>query len=129
MIQFSFSMMAKKRNNKQQQQEEEEEDEKHNNKLKFYFNLFVSTQGWFILLQLLTQDLPGLIIRIIFASHTTTMQSLNAYQTPAATYSLNFFILKNAFLVIMEVYKLFVLIRKKQKKQKLLTINNNNFII
>jgi hypothetical protein len=95
LIQFSFSLTAKK---------------KRNPNLKGFRNfidLLFATQAWAVFLQLISQDFPSFIVRIFI------IQMMN--ETKA---NLIFFVLKNGLLVLLEIYRIIVVIRKQLRNEK-----------
>jgi hypothetical protein len=91
LVQFSFSIKATKKQNFQL------------TGLRKLVDLFFSTEAWSTLLQLITQDIPNLIIRL-FVIRIIRSDPV-----------LVFFALKNALLVLIEIYSIVVMIRKKSR--------------
>lgn len=99
LIQFSFSLTAKKKRNKNLKG------------FRNFIDLLFATQAWAVLLQLVTQDFPSLIVRIFIIQMMTETKT-----------NLFFFVLKNGLLVLLEIYRIIVVIRK-QLRNELHTLN------
>ena len=97
LIQFSFSLAATK---------------KRDLRLfgfRKYIDLILSTEAWSLLLVLITQDLPCFLIRV------TILKTV--YDSNEDVYILSFFTLKNGFMIYLEIYRSYLIVREQIKSE------------
>ena len=104
LIQFSFSLAATKNRNFKLKG------------YKRYFDIMLCNEAWSQLLVMITHDLQCFIIRLILVVYYWHDETIKT--TPA----LVFFIIRNFFMIYLEIYRIIILFEEQIKKEKISSI-------